>query len=76
MKKIAIIVERADITLGGAERSVFELTSALLASDFDVNVVAAKGRTDTKNFHILYPRKNTKRTCFCNFEKAVKKQRR
>ena len=33
MIKTAIIIERADIALGGAERSVFELASQLSLAD-------------------------------------------
>jgi len=42
-KKIAIIIERANIALGGAERSVFELATALSALGFEVDILAAKG---------------------------------
>jgi len=73
MKKIAIIVERANITLGGAERSVLELSSALSAGDFDVHVVAANGKSDVKNIHILCPRPNANRSFFGTFEKELKK---
>jgi len=72
MKKIAIILERADITLGGAERSVLELASALSAGDFDVHAVAANGQADVKNIHILCPRPNAKRSCLYTFEKELK----
>ena len=52
-KKIAIIIERASIALGGAERSVFELATALSSLGHEVQVLAAKGRTSARNIKIL-----------------------
>ncbi|MHC4719959.1 MAG: glycosyltransferase family 4 protein [Planctomycetota bacterium] len=71
--KVAIIIERADITLGGAERSVLELTGQLQALGFDVDILAAKGQADNSNIHILCPDSPGKRACFSTFEKALKK---
>ena len=51
--KIAIVIERADIALGGAERSALELAAALQSLGLDAHVLAAKGKTDAKNIHIL-----------------------
>lgn len=72
-RKIAIIIERADITLGGAERSVFELASALSARGLQVHILAAKGRTKAKNIHILCGTKPGRRTWHFTFAKAIKK---
>lgn len=72
-KKIAIIIERADITLGGAERSVFELSTALISLGHEVDILAAKGQTNTKNIHILCGDTGGKRTCHHAFAKAIKK---
>ena len=41
-KKIAIIIERATVELGGAERSVFELAEALRDVGLEVDILAAK----------------------------------
>ena len=71
--KVAIIIERADITLGGAERSVLELTGQLQALGLDVDILAAKGRANNSNIHILCPGSPGKRACFFTFEKALKK---
>ncbi len=71
--KIAIIIERADISLGGAERSVFELRAALTALGYSVDVLAAKGKTDAKNIHILCRDNPGKRVNFFTFEEAIKK---
>jgi UDP-glucose:(heptosyl)LPS alpha-1,3-glucosyltransferase len=72
-RKIAIIIERADIALGGAERSVFELASALSARDLQVDILAAKGRAKAKDIHILCGTKPGSRTWFFTFAGALKK---
>lgn len=81
-RKIAIIIERADITLGGAERSVFELARELSALGLEVDILAAKGQTpeygflgqaNTKNIHILCGDKPGRRTGYFTFKKAVRK---
>ncbi len=71
--RIAIIIERADIALGGAERSVFEVASALRSRGLDVDVLAAKGQTQTPNIHILCEDEAGKRTNFNTFSTAVQK---
>jgi len=71
--KIAIIIERANTALGGAERSVFELAGALSAQGLEVDILAAKGQTGAKNIHILCPQRLGKRTCYFTFAKALKK---
>ena len=72
-KKIALIIERADIALGGAERSVFELATVLPAHGFEVDILAARGQTNAKNIHILCRHGPGKRTCYFTFAKALKK---
>ena len=72
-KKIAIIIERTDISLGGAERSIFELSTALTSLGHSVDILAAKGRTNTRHIHILCNDHAGKRTCFHTFANAVKK---
>lgn len=72
-KKIAIVIERANIALGGAERSVFELAAALGAHDLEVDIIAAKGRTNAKSIKILCGNSPGKRACYFTFEKALKK---
>ncbi|MHC4167013.1 MAG: glycosyltransferase family 4 protein [Planctomycetota bacterium] len=71
-KKIAIIIERANVALGGAERSVLELAAALSGLGMEVDILAAKGRTDTDNVHILCSDRPGKRVRFFTFEKALK----
>ena len=72
-RKIAIIIERADIALGGAERSVFELRAALSALDFEVDILAAKGKANAKRIHVLCENISGKRMNFFVFEKELKK---
>jgi UDP-glucose:(heptosyl)LPS alpha-1,3-glucosyltransferase len=72
-KRIAIIIERADVTLGGAERSVFELAAALSAEGLEVHVLAAKGNTKSRNIHILCQNAPGKRVCHFTFAKALRK---
>ncbi len=71
--KIAIIVERADINLGGAERSVFETATAISKFGIAVDILAAKGYRNTKHVHILCRDKPGKRTGYFAFATALKK---
>jgi len=73
MKKVAIIIERANTALGGAERSVFELTAALSAHGLEGHILAAKGQTETKNIHILCGDRPSRRVCYFTFAKALRK---
>jgi UDP-glucose:(heptosyl)LPS alpha-1,3-glucosyltransferase len=70
MIKTAIIIERADIALGGAERSVLELACQLPLSDVKVTILAAKGQTKAKNIKVLC-HSGHKRTYLAVFEKAL-----
>jgi glycosyltransferase involved in cell wall biosynthesis len=72
-KKIAIIIERANIALGGAERSVFELADALKAHGLEVDILAAKGQTNTRSILILCQDSHGKRAHFFTFAKALKR---
>lgn len=68
-----MIIERPDIALGGAERSVFELAGALSVLDAKVDILAAKGQTKAKNIHILCRHCTGKRTVHSVFGRALKK---
>jgi len=81
-RKVAIIIERIDIALGGAERSVFELAAELSVLGLEVDIVAAKGPTpeyycrgqaNSKNIHILCQDRPGRRACYFTFEKALRK---
>ena len=73
MIKAAIIIERADISLGGAERSVYELTAQLAAMGVKVTTLAAKGSIVNENFHILCNDVESKRVSIGRFGKSLKK---
>jgi len=83
--KIAIIIERANIGLGGAERSVFELATALSKLGPEVDILAATGsprvflsedrsggHRRTENVHILCGNSFGKRTCYFTFAKSLR----
>ena len=74
MMKVALITERADIALGGAERSVFELCEALQNTGLDAHIVAAKGnrQQDWENVHLLCEDIPGKRTKLSAFEHKLK----
>ena len=72
-RKVAIITERIDIGLGGAERSVFELASELSRQDCRVDVLAAKGQAKAKDIHILCQNLPGRRANYFAFAKAIKK---
>ncbi|MBN1796779.1 MAG: glycosyltransferase family 4 protein [Sedimentisphaerales bacterium] len=70
--KIALIIERAQIDLGGAERSLFELFAALRSAGCNVEILAAKGNTKAKHCHILCQDLPGKRTPLLVFEEKLK----
>ena len=72
-RKIAIIIERADVALGGAERSVFELAAELSALGLEVDILAAKGPAKNKNIRTLCTDKPSRRVCYFTFEKTLRK---
>jgi UDP-glucose:(heptosyl)LPS alpha-1,3-glucosyltransferase len=72
-KKVALIIEHADLTRGGAERSALELTTALLDRGLEVDLLAAKGLANAHNIRILCSDSYGKRTCYFTFAKALKK---
>jgi UDP-glucose:(heptosyl)LPS alpha-1,3-glucosyltransferase len=68
--KVAIITERANISLGGAERSIFELTAALRLFGVDVKVLAATGTSHSKRVQVLFA-ESQKRIGFDVFRDAL-----
>jgi hypothetical protein len=71
--KVAIIIERIDTSLGGAERSVSELSRALDAAGCETHILAAKGNTKSAKVHILCGDIAGKRTDLSFFAGALKK---
>ncbi|MFC1633691.1 glycosyltransferase family 4 protein [Planctomycetota bacterium] len=72
IKKVAILVERANIALGGAERSVFELAAALSGCGLKVSILAAGGQPNTKNVHVVCRDKSGSRVSYTIFAEALK----
>ncbi len=71
MTKAAIIIERADVSLGGAERSVQELAARLNALGVQTAVLAATGTPDNPNATVLCGENRAKRTSFDTFRQAL-----
>lgn len=72
INKVAIIVERANIALGGAERSVFELAAALSGLGPKVSILAARGQPNTKNVQVVCHDKPGSRVSLSIFAEALK----
>lgn len=70
--KVALIIERADIELGGAERSLFELSAALHSAGCEIEILAAKGTAEAGNVRLLCRDLPGKRTSLSFFEKRLK----
>ena len=73
MIKTAIIIERIDISLGGAERSISELAAQLSSDGIDVTILAAKGLGDSEKMKVLCEDSPGKRTPLKVFGEALKK---
>ena len=69
--KVALIIERTDTALGGAERSVSELADALSQKGVDVTILAAKGNLRSKNIKLLCSGSG-KRIWLSDFSQAIK----
>lgn len=73
VRKVAIIVERADVALGGAERSMFEVARALSALDLQVELLAAKGEVGARDVRVLCANVPGKRVSLPLFAEALKR---
>jgi len=69
--KVAIVIERYDISLGGAEWLVFELASALCQLGVDVDILAAQGDSSDANVHFLCQAGHNKRISLASFAKLI-----
>ena len=69
--KVAIITERSEVLVGGAERSIFELSAELIAHGVDVRLLAAKGRGQAKHISILCADACEKRFPIATFAAAL-----
>lgn len=72
-RKIAIIIERANIALGGAERSVSELAAALSKLGVQADILAAKGRPNNRNIHVLCRNMAGKRVGYSTLARAAER---
>ncbi|MFI4910562.1 MAG: glycosyltransferase family 4 protein [Sedimentisphaeraceae bacterium JB056] len=71
--KVAIIIENADVSLGGAERSAVEIASGLRGLGVDVTMLVAKGQMRTKYFKFLCNDIPGKRVTHKQFAQALEK---
>ncbi|MEN6428124.1 MAG: glycosyltransferase family 4 protein [Phycisphaerales bacterium] len=71
VKKVAIIIERADVALGGAERSMFEVADALSALGLHVDLLTARGAPDRSNIRVLCGDAPGKRVSLAAFGRAL-----
>jgi len=70
--KVAIIIERMDTALGGAERSVSQLADALREKGVDVTILTAKGDVESENVKQLCGNIGGKRISLSTFSQAIK----
>ena len=70
MRTVAIIIERTDVSLGGAERSISELAEALRKLGLQVTLLAARGQAGEGTIP-LCGGKAGGRVSFAAFEKAL-----
>jgi UDP-glucose:(heptosyl)LPS alpha-1,3-glucosyltransferase len=73
IKKVAIIIERADVSLGGAERSMSEVANALSSLGLEVDLLAAKGQATATNIHVLCADVPDKRVSLPVFADALRR---
>ncbi len=71
-RRVALIVERADIALGGAERSMAEVASALRDNGWRADLLAAKGTAQSDTVHVLCSEIPGKRVSLGVFGRALK----
>lgn len=73
IKKVAIIIERANVELGGAERSMSEVANALSSLGLQVDLLAATGKTTAANVHVLCSDAGEKRVGLPVFAEALRR---
>ena len=70
--KVAVVIERYDVSLGGAEWLVFELVLALSHLGVDVDILAARGDDMAANVRILCRTDRYKRVSLASFAEALR----
>ncbi|HSW01777.1 MAG TPA: glycosyltransferase family 4 protein [Sedimentisphaerales bacterium] len=73
VQKVAIIIERTDVALGGAERSISEVADALSDLGLEIHLLAAKGETGRGNLHALCQDNPGKRVTLATFGDALRR---
>lgn len=73
VRTVAIILERANVTVRGAERSMFELARALRTHGVQVDLLAACGRTKLRHIHVLCPNGTAERPSLSGFRRALQR---
>ena len=73
VKRVAIIIERTDVALGGAERSITEVAEALSALGLEVDLLAARGDSDGGHIHALCQDLPGKRVTLAAFSEALRR---
>jgi UDP-glucose:(heptosyl)LPS alpha-1,3-glucosyltransferase len=73
IERVAIIIERIDVALGGAERSMLEVAQALSTLGLQVDLLAAKGTAAAENVRILCPDTHGKRVNLSVFACALRR---
>jgi UDP-glucose:(heptosyl)LPS alpha-1,3-glucosyltransferase len=71
--KVAIIAERAGVSRGGAERSVLEMSDALIANGVDVTLHTAQGRAPVPWIKPVCAEAAVLRISFYNFANAIRR---
>jgi UDP-glucose:(heptosyl)LPS alpha-1,3-glucosyltransferase len=69
--KVAVVIERYDVSFGGAEWLASELAAALTKLGCEVDVVAASGDASATNSYILCPARSSRRIPLGVFTKLV-----
>jgi glycosyltransferase involved in cell wall biosynthesis len=69
--KVAVIIERYDISLGGAEWLAYELASALSELEVEVDILAAHGDSTAPHARILCQTSHGKRISLNSFSKLM-----
>lgn len=72
MTRVAIVIERFNLALGGAERSTYEIAQQLGKIGIDADILAATSSEQTDKIIPLCGRDNKKRISFAAYREAVK----
>jgi len=71
LQKVAIVIERANVALGGAERSMVEVSQALSEMGLEVTLVAATGGPEAGNLRVLCPDAAGRRVSLSVFHRVL-----